>query len=70
MYISGTASCRGEGDTVVLVRDPLACLGREKGNRGGRAEAEGIKMACPPPEVRHAIFPSRENKNIAVQADE
>lgn len=40
------------GDTVVLVRDPLACLGRRQGSRGGITEGEGIKMACPPREVR------------------
>eukprot|EP00903_Cladosiphon_okamuranus_P005904 g5838.t1 len=45
-----------QADTVVLVRDPL-CSGREEENRGGRAEAEGIKMACPPREVIFGASP-------------
>lgn len=35
----------------MLVRDPLACTGRDEERRGGEAEAEGIKMACPSREV-------------------
>ncbi|CAM9298889.1 unnamed protein product, partial [Scytosiphon promiscuus] len=44
---SGEEGC----DTVVLVRDPLASLSKEDESRGGKAEAEGIKMACPPRDV-------------------
>ena len=45
-------------DSIFLVQDPLACLRKdeskdeEAGSRGGKAETEGIKMACPPRDVR------------------
>lgn len=42
----------GDGrDTVVLVRDPLSFQDKDIDNLRGDAEAEGIKMACPPEEV-------------------
>lgn len=53
--ISAMAGCSG-GDTVVLVRDPLANSGEAQGSRGGQAEGEGIKMACPPRQVRRLCF--------------
>lgn len=37
---------------MVLVKDRSACLDQGSEKRGGVAEIKGIKMACPPREVR------------------
>lgn len=44
-------------DSIFRVRDPLACRplsssSSSNNGRGSKAEAEGIKMACPPRDVR------------------